>query len=99
VTEWIPKSIFAENLNTKFVFRLDAEKTIELELTNISEAGSAPNLEQFALLFRGPAEFYLPQQIYPLEHERLGALSIFLVPTGRDEDGFEYEAIFNRIIS
>ena len=99
MTEWIPKSIFAENLNTKFVFRLDAEKTIELELTDISEAGSPPNLEQFSLLFRGPAEFYLPQQIYPLEHERIGALSIFLVPTGRDEDGFEYEAIFNRIIS
>ena len=96
MTERIEKATFAENLNTKFLFRPDEENVIELELTSIREVESEPGHEQFALLFRGPATIYLPQRIYPLEHERMGAISIFLVPTGRDENGFIYEAAFNR---
>ena len=99
MTEAFDKTLFAENLNTKFSVRVDANRTIELELTGITESNSAPNHEQFALAFRGPADVYLPQQIYPLEHQRLGTMSIFLVPVGRDEQGFEYEAIFNRVIN
>ena len=99
MAEAFDKTLFAKNLNTKFSVRVDADKTIELELTEITESNSAPNHEQFALAFRGPADVYLPQQIYPLEHQRLGTMSVFLVPVGRDEQGFEYEAIFNRVIS
>lgn len=99
MTEAFDKRLFAENLNTKFSVRIDADKTIELELTEITESNSAAHLEQFALAFRGPADVYLPQQIYSLEHQGLGTMSVFLVPVGRDERGFEYEAIFNRLIS
>ena len=99
MTEVFDKSLFAENLHTKFLVRVDEDRTVELELTQITESNSAPNYEQYALVFRGPADVYLPQQIHPLEHQRLGTMSVFLVPIGRDEHGFEYEAIFNRIIS
>ena len=99
MTEAFDKRLFAENLNTKFSVRVDANKTVELELTEMTESNSVPNYEQFALAFRGPADVYLPQQIYSLVHQRLGTMSIFLVPVGRDERGFEYEAIFNRVIS
>lgn len=98
MTERLEKATFAENLNTKFIFRPDVEQVIELELTDIKEIESAPQQEQFALHFRGPGNIYLPQCIYPLEHERMGAISLFLVPTGRDEDGYIYEAAFNRFI-
>jgi hypothetical protein len=37
----------------------------------------------------------VPQGIYKLENEKLGALEIFLVPIGPDEKGMRYEAIFN----
>lgn len=49
----------------------------------------------FSLRFRGPSAVLLPQQIWSLRHAVLGELAIFLVPIGRDEDGFLYEAIFN----
>lgn len=96
MTERLEKAAFAENLNTKFLFRPDDEHVIELELTKIREIESEPDHEQFALLFRGSGNVYLPQRIYPLAHERMGAISLFLVPTGRDENGFIYEAVFNR---
>lgn len=99
VTAAFDKKLFEENLNTKFSVRVDADKTVELELTQITESNAAPNYEQFALELRGPADAYLPQQIYSLEHERMGTMSIFLVPVGRDERGFEYEAIFNSVTS
>ncbi|MGB9180196.1 MAG: hypothetical protein WCB68_13270 [Pyrinomonadaceae bacterium] len=98
MTERLEKAVFAENLNTKFILRPDDEHVVELELTNIKEIESAPGQEQFALHFRGPGNVYLPQRIYPLEHERMGAISLFLVPTGRDENGYIYEAAFNRFI-
>jgi Domain of unknown function (DUF6916) len=98
VTDRLEKTAFAENLNTKFILRPDDENVVELELTKIREIESEPNHEQFALIFRGPGNTYLPQRIYPLEHERMGAISLFLVPTGRDENGFIYESVFNRFI-
>jgi hypothetical protein len=35
--------------------------------------------------------------MYRMEHDVLGALDLFLVPIARDEDGFQYEAVFNRL--
>ena len=53
-------------------------------------AGRAP----FALVFRGPRDAALAQQIHPLEHAELGVLELFLVPIGPDALGLRYEAIF-----
>jgi hypothetical protein len=35
--------------------------------------------------------------MYQLQHERLGAFELFLVPVGQDQDGVYYEAVFNRL--
>ena len=48
----------------------------------------------FTLVFRGPAEPILPQRTYPLEHESVGAIEIFIVPIGHDQAGTTYEAVF-----
>lgn len=98
MSERLEKAQFAENLNTKFLLRTDDGNVIELELTNIRDVKSEPHQEQFALVFSGPGSIYLPQQIYSLEHEGMGELALFLVPIGRDEKGFIYEAAFNRFI-
>jgi hypothetical protein len=45
-------------------------------------------------VFRGGPSPPLPQRIYRVEHEALGALDILLVPLGPDELGQRYEAIF-----
>ena len=48
--------------------------------------GRAP----FSLVFRGGPSPPLPQRIYRVEHELLGAIEIFLVPIAADS----YEAVF-----
>ena len=73
-------------------FRISADKQpFELELVEVTEIprdadGRAP----FSLVFQGGPNPPLPQRIYRVEHERLGALEIFLVPIAVDR----YEAVF-----
>jgi hypothetical protein len=50
--------------------------------------------QPFSLVFRVRTSLHLPQGTYPLAHDRLGRLDIFLVPVGRDADGLLLEAIF-----
>jgi hypothetical protein len=37
----------------------------------------------------------LGQGVYPLDHEAMGAFELFLVPVGKNERGYQYEAVFN----
>lgn len=47
----------------------------------------------FRLEFTGPVDPVLPQATYPFSNGTLAA-DIFVVPTGRDDRGTRYEAIF-----
>lgn len=94
----IERSVFAENLKTKFKASLEGMNAVELELVEIVDNISTPRQEQFALEFHGPADPYLPQQMYQMEHESIGTFDLLLVPVAKDENGFMYEAVFNRII-
>ena len=49
----------------------------------------------FSLIFVGKDPRVLPQRLYRLEHQEMGALSIFLVPVGKDAEGVQYQAVFN----
>jgi hypothetical protein len=95
VPERFTKEAFSENLNTKFRIPLGPDLAADLELIEITEASSSPGQEQFALQFRGPLEYFFPQTIYHIEHEKMGEMDIFIVPVGKDKDGFRYEAVFN----
>jgi hypothetical protein len=78
-------------------FRIEAEpaRRFEVELIEVSEgAGGGLSRSPFSLVFRGGPSPPLPQRIYRVEHEALGALDIFLVPIGPDEVGQRYEAVF-----
>ena len=48
-------------------------------------------------MFRGPLDASLAQKAHAIEHDALGTGSLFLVPIGRDEGGYTYEAVFNRL--
>ena len=79
-------------------FRVD-ELSIHLVLesvrTTMESERARLKRQPFSLTFRGPVESPLTQKIYSLTHDALGeSLPIFLVPVGRNEKGFEYEAIF-----
>jgi hypothetical protein len=86
---------FTPHLNTPFHLRL-GEEVLELKLIQVEEYNSTPQQERFALFFRAPQTAPAEQAIYQLEHAQLGSGSLFLVPIGRDAEGLQYEATFNR---
>jgi len=49
----------------------------------------------FSLIFLGKDPRVLPQRLYRLEHGEMGAVTIFLVPIGKDAQGVSYQATFN----
>ena len=88
---------FAAALHTRFALRQDVPQPIELELVHVSELRSAPRQEIFSILFRGPLKTPLAQRIYQLEHAEMGTFELFIVPVAMNEQGYEYEAVFNRL--
>jgi hypothetical protein len=89
---------FSKHLHTKFRVRLSDTETIEAELTRVSEHMVSPQQERFSIFFRAPNEPFLGQGLRSLEHEQMGPFDLFLVPLGRDEQGTDYEAVFNRML-
>jgi hypothetical protein len=94
----LTKNIFEQNLNTKFWLRDGAAQPYAMDLIELADGHSTPRQEQFSLLFRGDPNYVFPQQLFPLKHDAIGDLDLFLVPVGRDETGTFYEAVFNRLI-
>lgn len=79
------------------VFRV-GEDRIEMKLVSVERRTSpfpAKSREPFSLLFLAPPDTRLPQSIYPMEHEVMGRLEIFIVPVGPGYDKPHYEAVFN----
>jgi hypothetical protein len=71
---------------------------ITLTLTEVRPLGTSrpgASRQPFALTFRGAPTLRLPQQIRRLEHATLGAMDIFLVQTGANATGSDFEAVFN----
>ncbi len=96
---------FAELLNTRFAVRIGGETTegesagpriIKLELVSAvwKETGTT---EGYSLLFRGPADSFLDQRIHRFSHEKMGDFGLFIVPVGKTGQGYEYQAIVNRL--
>lgn len=98
MSELLTKEAFAENLNTKFRVPLEPPNAAELELVEVLETMRTPRQQQFSVFFRGPLDYLLPQATYHMEHEKMGAISLFIVPVGREQDGFRYEAVFNYVL-
>ena len=88
---------FAENLHSVFRLLRAEGESLNLELIEVAEQNSSPHVEQFAVIFRGPLTPLCPQQIYKLEHERLGPMELFLVPLGPEKEGMLYQSCFNRL--
>jgi hypothetical protein len=96
--EQLTMASLSEQLNTKFRLTVEPEKVVELELLEVQAQGDvAGQTERFSTLFRGPLDQFLPQRTYAFEHERLGSFELFIVPIRQDNEGFYYEAVFNRV--
>ncbi len=91
---------FSGHVGSKFRVYPDGPESLEVELISATGLGGSAGEETpgrrqpFSIVFRGPGEILLPQRIYRMEHEEIGAFDLFLVPIGPDEKGLRYEAIF-----
>ena len=93
----LTRESFEPHVGSTFEVKASDKENLELELVEASPMGGAPKegRQAFSCVFRGPGAL-LPQQIYPLKHEELGEMQLFLVPVGHDEEKGEtlYEAVF-----
>lgn len=96
--EEVTREDFASCLNTEFALQGSEHNghPPALTLSQVSGLRTSGPFETFSLLFQGPGDPLLPQQIYSLHHPQLGSLEIFLVPIRRDQQAIYYEAVFNR---
>ena len=89
---------FSKHLNTTFRIRLNDERTIDVKLIDVSERLVSPRQERFSIVFLSSNDVIIGQGIVPFEHDEMGAFNLFIVPIGRDEQGTQYEAVFNRLV-
>ena len=93
---------FRPRVGGTFRIRQHPESAFDAELIEARElsdpgrstAGGPGRRTPFSLLFRTKPGGVLPQRIYQVEHDEMGAFDIFLVPVGPDAVGMVYEAVF-----
>ncbi len=82
---------FRPLLEDRFHIAPDGAPAFEVKLVEVTEIPREPGgRAPFSLVFEGGPTPPLPQRIYRVEHDELGALDIFLVPIAVDR----YEAVF-----
>ena len=96
--EQLKPIMFSEYVGTPFDVLDDPSRTFGLTLTNVVEHVKTERQEVFSLFFHGPSDPFVSQGTHKLKHSHLGELELFLVPVGRDKNGFQYEAAFNNLI-
>jgi hypothetical protein len=97
----LKSSDLTPHLNQSFRLDYGGEEPLTLELARVTQLGNSlepvdakGRRNPFSIVFRGPKGVYLPQRIYRLEHDEMGAIEIFLVPIIPDEEGSRFEAVF-----
>jgi len=95
--ETLTQASFSEQLNTKFRLHVADSNIVDIELTEVSPVRQTARQEQFSILFRGPGDSFFVQGNYKIEHEKMGVFDLLLVPVAKDDKGFYYEAVFNRL--
>jgi hypothetical protein len=90
---------FADKVEQVFVISDQDVPAIPLVLAQaelLTNRLAAPGIRPpFSLTFLAQDPRVLPQRLYRMEHDALGMLEIFLVPTAKDAQGVSYLATFN----
>jgi hypothetical protein len=96
--ERLTKEAFAKYRYTKFRFRPDAGKAIEMELirVDVDERAADQGQDCFTLSFQS-RDTTFPQGTYTVDHIKMGTFRMFVVPSNWQADGADYVAVFNRL--
>ena len=99
--EEIGLALFVDYVGSTFQIEWSPQEISPVELIEAAPLNSTARHDKrgrpagFSLLFRDQRGGHRPQGTYPVSHEAVGTVAIFLVPIGPDELGERYEAIFN----
>ncbi len=94
---------FSDRIDETFSLNL-GESPVDLhlvEIRHLKPVEQGPGVpeglrtEPFSLLFRGPLDPLLPQQLYTFKHNDLGEFALFITAVGKDEEGMYYESVIN----
>lgn len=89
--------MLARSIHTLFRLTAGDGRKQDLELITVSGLLETERQCNFSIIFKGPPDMPLSQGMYRMEHDSLEAAELFIVPVGRNEKGFEYEAVFNHL--
>ena len=92
----LSRDSFARCLNDAFEVTRPGVGPVALELIEAGGPRASGSDDTFSIVFRGPSDAFLPQATYRFGHDAFGAFDLFIVPVGRDQAGYRYEAVFNR---
>lgn len=96
MSEFVSREDFEKTMNTGYTAYFNEGVATPLTLIEITETRIRRDYENFSLIFRGPVNGPLRQLTLDVEHPDLGMLCMSLVPVAQDNDGLQYEAVFNR---
>jgi hypothetical protein len=92
-------AMFRSHLNTSFRVRVRQDAHRHLILARVADGPACKDIEQFSLLFHGPADADLLHGTYAVRHPELGAFDLFIAPIGvPDRRRSVYEACFSRLV-
>lgn len=89
--------MFGPRVGEPFRIQATEQRSIDVELvqaTSLGATDTTPRGQPFSLVFRAAGDERLPQRIYRVVHDHLGAHDIFLVPIGPVAGRMRYEAVF-----
>ena len=89
---------YAKAVGTRFRLRATSDVECEIVLDRVVERPAMPGAPNgrvpFTLTFLGPAGRTIPQDVYRLDHARLGRTQLLLVPIGPPRHRAVLEAVF-----
>ena len=93
----LTKESFENCKSNRFILEVGDGTKIPLVIKKVKHLRESPAeglRNQFAVVFKGGKDV-LPQQVYSLQNEELGALDVFLVPMGREDDKENGDVLYN----
>ena len=100
--------LFKNYVGQTFTVACAPHGVITLTLASVKEhpgsrktpPNGGPVLEMFTLVFEGPLEKSIPQNLYSFDHVSMGTFELFMVPVHSKNTAVRrYEIAFNRIVS
>lgn len=102
----ITRTMFTQNLKTKFGVSLSGSKLTTMTLVEVNDLNQpstmnngTTNRDCYSLVFSDRSNRTLGQNTYNIEHPTLGKFQLFIVQGGQNGSETRYTGVINRVLS